>query len=227
MKALHALAAGLAAVILLPSVGVAQGEGGAPEAGWNFSTDLIYQFSHTINFDGGTVLNLNDDVGLGIAFGYRFNRNFELSMSLDWNDVDYHGSLKSAQFAGASTNVHGTMETFAPRINGTYNFTNLFSGVPLTPYVSAGFGWSWVDTNIPTGQVSVGCWWDPWFGQVCTPYAATHSVDQFTYQVGAGLRWDFGGYYSLKLSYEKNWFDLSNGGTPGLDQIRLGFVFRQ
>jgi opacity protein-like surface antigen len=224
MKALHALAAGVAAVMLLPSVSAAQG---APaEAGWNFSTDLIYQFSHTVRFDGGTVLDLHDDFGLDVGFGYRFNRNFELTMSLDWNDVDYGGSIKATQ-SPASVGVHGTMNTFAPRINAVYNFTDLFSGLPLTPYVSAGVGWSFIDTNIPTGQVSVGCWWDPWYGQVCTPYAATHSVDQFTYQFGVGVRWDFGGYYSLRLSYDKNWFDLRNGGTPGLDQIRLGFVFRQ
>jgi opacity protein-like surface antigen len=209
------------AVVLIPSFAAAQG--GTREAGWDFGVDAIYQFSKTVNFDGGSRLSLNDDLGAGLTFGYRFNSQFELQFGIDWNSVDYHGTLQSANFPGASASVNGDMETFTPQINAVWNFMD----APLTPFVTGGIGWAFIDTNIPTGQVQVGCWWDPWWGQICTPYQPTKSVDSFTYQLGAGVRWDFGEYATARFSYEKVWVDLNKASsTPGLDQLKLGFAWR-
>ena len=209
------------AVVLIPSFAAAQG--GTREAGWDFGVDAIYQFSKTINFDGGSRLSLDDDLGAGLTFGYRFNSQFELQFGLDWNSVDYHGTLQSSNLPGLSASVNGDMETFTPQLNAVWNFMDS----PLTPFVTGGIGWAFIDTNIPTGQVQVGCWWDPWWGQICTPYQPTKSVDSFTYQLGAGVRWDFGEYATARFSYEKVWVDLNKASsTPGLDQLKLGFAWR-
>jgi opacity protein-like surface antigen len=209
------------AVVLIPSFAAAQG--GTREAGWDFGVDAIYQFSKTVNFDGGSRLSLDDDLGAGLTFGYRFNSQFELQFGIDWNSVDYHGTLQSSNFPGVSASVNGDMETFTPQINAVWNFMD----APLTPFVTGGIGWAFIDTNIPTGQVQVGCWWDPWWGQICTPYQPTKSVDSFTYQLGAGVRWDFGEYATARFSYEKVWVDLNKASsTPGLDQLKLGFAWR-
>jgi len=209
------------AVVLIPSFAAAQG--GTREAGWDFGVDAIYQFSKTIKFDGGSRLSLDDDLGAGLTFGYRFNSQFELQFGLDWNSVDYHGTLQSSNLPGLSASVNGDMETFTPQLNAVWNFMDS----PLTPFVTGGIGWAFIDTNIPTGQVQVGCWWDPWWGQICTPYQPTKSVDSFTYQLGAGVRWDFGEYATARFSYEKVWVDLNKASsTPGLDQLKLGFAWR-
>jgi opacity protein-like surface antigen len=122
-----------------------------------------------------------------------------------------------------TADISGDMESFTPRLNGVFNFME----GPLTPYVIAGVGWSFIDTNIPTGQVSVGCWWDPWWGQICTPYQPTLDVDGFTYELGLGVRWDIGDHYSLKLAYEKSWFELDHASsTPDLDLVKAGFYVR-
>lgn len=193
------------------------------EAGWDFGADIVYQLSDDAKFDGGSFLDFDDDLGLALNFGYRFNPRLEIQFGLDWNSVDYRGTLQSAQFPGVVANIHGDMESFTPHVNGVFNF---MTG-PLTPFVGGGIGWSFIDTNIPTGQVQIGCWWDPWWGQICTPYQSTLSTDQFTYQVGAGVRWDFAAASTLRLSFERTWFDFEHASsTPSWDQLKLGFVYR-
>ena len=221
MNVRQALTAGIAIILLGPAIAAAQDQVRAP--GWDFGADVIYQLSGDAKFDGGSRLDFDDDLGLAISFGYRFNSKFELQFGLDWNTVNYHGVLQSASAPGLSATVNGDMESFTPHMNAVFNFMDK----ALTPYIDAGIGWSFIDTNIPTGQVTVGCWWDPWWGQICTPYQNTLSTDQFTYQVGAGVRWDFRPESTLRFSYEKTWFDLNHASsTPSWDQIKLGFVYR-
>lgn len=205
---------------LCPSLASAQER----ETGWDFGFDVLYQFSKDIRFDGGSFLDVEDDLGVALSFGYRFNPKWELQFSLDWNDVDYSGRLESADLPPqVAVNISGSMESFVPRINGVYNFID----GPLTPYISAGIGWAFIDTNIPTGRANFGCWWDPWWGQICGSYQPTKDVDAFTYQLGGGVRWDLADTFSLRLSYEKTWLDLDNAtSTPGLDQIIAGIVWR-
>jgi opacity protein-like surface antigen len=221
MRVRQALPLAVAAVVLAPSFAAAQG--GTREPGWDFGVDAIFQFSKDIDFDGGSKLNVEDDIGLGLLFGYRFNSKFEVQFGLDWNSIDYSGTLQSSSLPGVSATVNGDMETFTPRVNAVWNFRD----APLTPYVSGGIGWAFIDTNIPAGQVQIGCWWDPWWGQVCTPYQETHSTDAFTYQLGAGLRWDFGETVSARFAYEKVWTELSNStSAPGFDQLKVGISWR-
>jgi opacity protein-like surface antigen len=208
-------------VALVPAIAAAQTP--AREAGWDFGVDVVYQLSDDADFEGGSTLDFDDDIGLALLFGYRFTSKFELQFAIDWNDVDYSGVLQSADIPSLTASIRGELETFTPRVNAVYNFMD----APLTPYVGGGIGWSFIDTNIPTGQVSVGCWWDPWWGQICTPYQETLSTDQFTYQLGAGVRWDFNAVGAARLSWEKTWFDYSNAtSTPSWDQIKLGFMYR-
>ncbi len=208
-------------VALVPAIVAAQTP--AREPGFDFGVDVVYQLSDEADFEGGSTLEFDDDIGLALLFGYRFTSKFELQFALDWNDVDYSGVLQSADVPTLSATIRGELESFTPRINAAYNFMD----APLTPYVTGGIGWSFIDTNIPTGQVSVGCWWDPWWGQICTPYQETLSTDQFTYQLGAGLRWDFNAAGSMRFSWEKTWFDYSNAtSTPSWDQLKLGFMYR-
>lgn len=221
MRIRQALRLAVVAMFLVPTIAAAQA--GSREAGWDFGADVIYQFSKDIGFDGGSELNVEDDIGLGITFGYRFNGNLELQFGIDWNSIDYSGTLQSASFPGVSASIDGEMEIFSPQINAVWNFRN----APVTPYVTGGIGWAFIDTNIPTGQVQVGCWWDPWWGQICTPYQPTKNTDAFTYLLGAGVRWDIGDYYTMRFSYDKVWTDLSkSSSTPGFDQLKLGFAWR-
>jgi hypothetical protein len=52
-------------------------------------------------------------------------------------------------------------------------------------------------------------------------------VDSFTYQAGVGARWDLTDYFTLRATYEHQWFDISHAsGTPAWDQFKVGAVWR-
>jgi opacity protein-like surface antigen len=98
---------------------------------------------------------------------------------------------------------------------------------PLTPYVLGTLAWSWVDSNIPTGPPQTGCWWDPWFGYICSTWQPTASNNAFTYGLGVGLRWDAGRNFFMRFGYEYDWIDFSHSSsTPGFSLLRLQFGSR-
>jgi opacity protein-like surface antigen len=205
-----------AAVLSLLSAGAnAQSRG----EGWEFGADVLYQNSQDVDFDGGSTVAFDSDVGLSLFAGYRFSDRLELQFGLDWSSVDYDATLQLNP--GGSVGVSGDLEQFTPFIKGNFNFID----GPITPYVTAGLGWSFIDTNIPDGRPQTGCWWDPWYGYICTTVQDTHSTDALTYTAGLGVRWDLSTGYSMRLSYEKQWYDLDNS-SPDFDVFRLGFIMR-
>ncbi len=217
------LASSITATLLFTSAAIAQTSVSDREVGPEFGVDVVYQLSNDVGFEGGSTLDLEDDIGLTLNFGYNFSPKFSVMFALDWNSLDYDGVLQSASFPGLTADIRGEMESFTPRVSGMYYFMD----GPITPFVTGGLGWSFIDTNIPTGQVSVGCWWDPWYGQICTPYQPTLDVDGFAYQLGGGVRWDFADTFSATFAYNRNWVDLDRASSAAdVDQFRLGMIFR-
>jgi opacity protein-like surface antigen len=199
------------------------------QPGWDFGGELLYQFSQDVDFDGGSTADLDDDLGLALSFTYRFNSRLELLFGLDWNSYDYNADILPAPtgpngpIVGTGFSVEGEIETWTPRVGVNFN---LLEG-DLTPYVTGGVGWSFIDTNVPDGRAQSACWWDPWFGYVCGTFQETKSLDELTYNVGVGLRWDLGSSISLRLGYERHWLELDNAtSTPGFDQLKLGIIGR-
>ena len=199
------------------------------QPGWDFGGELLYQFSQDVDFEGGSKAQLDDDIGLALSFTYRFNSRFELLFGLDWNSYDYSADIAPAPISpggptvGTGFGIDGSIETWTPRVGVNFN---LLEG-DLTPYVTGGVGWSFIDTNVPDGRAQSACWWDPWFGYVCGTFQETKSLDELTYNVGVGLRWDLRSSISLRLGYERHWLELDQAtSTPGFDQIKLGVIGR-
>ncbi len=221
MEARNRTVLALVALIALSSPAWAQSSN--RDTGWEFGADLIYLDSNSIDFQGGSTAEVEDDFGIAFVAGYRFNPKFELLFGLDYKSVDYDATIQSADTPGLSVDVRGEYEAFTPRAAINYNFID----GDLTPYISGGVGWSFIDTNIPEGRVEIGCWWDPWYGEICVPVQDTRSTDGFVYSLGAGVRWDSSGSFSLRLGYEKTWYDFEHAsGSPDFDQIKFGVVFR-
>jgi opacity protein-like surface antigen len=94
--------------------------------------------------------------------------------------------------------------------------------------VTGGIGWSWVDTNIANEPPETGCWWDPWWGYVCTSFQDTRTLDGFTYQLGAGARWDITDTVAVHGSYRINWIEFDEAkSAPEFDgfQLSVGWKF--
>lgn len=195
------------------------------DIGWEYGLDFVYLNSADWSFDGGSSVSTSSDEALTFTFGYRFNPRLELQGALAWQNAGYTATIASGDVPPKpSINLKGKYEAWTPRFSVNYNFLDR----NITPYVTAGLGWSFIDSNVPNGQVSVGCWWDPWYGEICTAYRDTRNFNNLTYQAGAGLRWDFARGYSLRFGYEKHWFDFSKATSAAdLDEIRLGIIMRR
>jgi opacity protein-like surface antigen len=187
--------------------------------GWDYGADIIYQSSQDITSDGGSRASLEDDIGIALTFGYRFNSRLELTFGLDWNTVDYDFAM--ASLIGTVTGS-GEVESWTPSVGVNFN---VLEG-DITPYITGSVGWAFVDTNIPDAPPQTSCWWDPWWGYYCGTFQSTRSFDELTYELGAGVRWDVSSTITLRLGYDKHWIDISEAGSPGFDQFKFGIQAR-
>ncbi|MEJ2513806.1 MAG: outer membrane beta-barrel protein [Gammaproteobacteria bacterium] len=229
-----AAAASLAALVLagvtmtIPGISLAQGYQSRFQPTtmrmdrWEFYFQTRLAMGETLDFDGGTTIRTDDDLGFGFGFGYNFTEQFSLAGEFAFNAVDYDGTLASGDDPPASPErIRGTVDTSSMQLVGTWHLTQ---GRPWTPYLNAGIGWTWVDTNIATGPPETGCWWDPWWGYICTGFVPTRTEDALNYSVGAGLRYDFRGNLFLRGGYEMRWTDFDNAdGAQDFGIIRLEF----
>ncbi len=174
--------------------------------------------SSSADFAGGSDIKTEDDLGFDFGFGYNVSDHILISGEMGWNTISYDGNLASADTPGVTARISGELETAS--IGGTVTW-HLLAG-PLTPYVSGTLAWTWVDTNIAQGPPDVGCWWDPWWGQICAPIYNTVSDDSASYGLGAGLRWDFSPGGFVRFGYDERWLDIKNAnGTPDFGSFRL------
>lgn len=193
--------------------------------GLDFGGELLWQDAQDVGFEGGSSAAIDDDLGIALTFGYRFNSRFELIFGLDWNEIDYDFEVIEDSVLPGVTGFSGSgdLETWTPRIGVNINILE----TDLTPFVTAGVGWAFIDTNIPDAPPYTSCWWDPWYGYWCGTFQSTRSVDELTYNAGLGARWDVGDSFTLRIAYEKHWIEVdSANGTPDFDQIKLGLSAR-
>src|SRR5688572_4618737 len=104
-----------AAMSLLSAGANAQSRG----EGWEFGADLLYLNSNDVDFDGGTTVAFDSDIGFSVYGGYRFSDKLEVQFGLDWSNVDYDASLQLDP--AGSVGVSGEIEAFTPFIKGSFN----------------------------------------------------------------------------------------------------------
>lgn len=198
------------------------GEGRAQT--WEVWAEARVIFAKDISFEHGSSISTSDDAGFGLGFGYNIDEHWLASFEFQYNEMSYKASIASADTPPKSTaNLTGTAQISHLGGSLTYNLL----AQPLTPYVLGTLGWSYVDSNIPTGPPQTGCWWDPWFGYICSTWQSTATNTSFTYGLGAGVRWDVGHSFFLRFGYEYDWIHLpSANGTPGFSVLRLQFGAR-
>lgn len=177
-----------------------------------------YVDSASVDFSGGAKVDINGDWGFLFGFGYNFDEKLALDFEMGWNSVSYTGTRVKESDATREL-VGGRLDTTSMRLNLTYNL------MPqrFTPFVAANVGWTWIDSNIPSGPGQVGCWYDPWYGHVCSGYQPTYTSSDFTYGTSLGLRFDVTNEFFIRGSVGKQWIDISNAsGTPDFTNYRLG-----
>ena len=190
---------------------------------WEFSLGTFYQLGTTIDGQEGTGLETGNDFGFSLGGGYNFTDRLATTFGFQWAGVGYDATALDEDLN--PVDISGKYDSFT--LSG--NLVYYFSDGPLSPYVGAGIGWSWIDTNVPNGPPYTWCWWDPWWGYVCSTSYPTETKDAFSYQATLGLRYEFDNDRTfLRLGYTSQWMDFdSSSGTPRFDVIVLdiGWMF--
>jgi opacity protein-like surface antigen len=190
---------------------------------WETDVGAVFQNSANVDFEGGTTADLDSGVGFQLGIGYHLTDNLLVSGNFNFNSIDYKAKIAGDQ-VGEVFQAKGSLDNFGFMLDGTWNFLD----GPFSPFVSAGIGYSWVDTNLATEPPQVGCWWDPWYGYVCANFQDTKTIDGFAYEAAVGARYDFNSSFALLGSYRMMWIDLGNAkGTPDFDgfTLSLGWKF--
>ncbi|HEX9191360.1 MAG TPA: outer membrane protein assembly factor BamD [Candidatus Deferrimicrobiaceae bacterium] len=185
-----------------------------------------YVASKDIDGNGGSKLELDPAPGFGLGFGYNFTNHVALHLDGSWARSDYQATIATTDTDGnptGPTTAGGTLDTATVALNVSYY---ILDG-PLTPFLLGGIGWTFADSNIPSGPPQGVCWYDPWYGYVCTSYQNTYTKSYFSYNLGLGARWDVISGFFLRGSVVWQWIDLGQAGTTDFmgGRLDLGYMF--
>jgi hypothetical protein len=199
----------LALIALMLAAAQAAAQPSSRAGAWEIYIGPIFTDGKDYSFDGGTTVKTDTGVGLNIGFAKNLDRRLALGVDFAWSDQDYRANV--APGPGNPNNISqvtSTIESYTVRFFGTFHF----SEKDFTPFVTGGLGWTYIDSNIPSGLSEIYCWYYPWYGQYCGAYTPTYSTTKFSYNLGAGLRLDAGkGVFRFLVNYQ--WVDL--GGSYG------------
>jgi opacity protein-like surface antigen len=189
---------------------------------WEARVGLTSANSTDVDFEGGTTATIDGGIGFTAGFAYHYNDRIQVGSTFTYDQKDYSAVLVGDQPDNFA--INGSLDSMTLMVDAAYSF---LTG-PLTPFVSAGLGWTWVDTNITNAPPDIGCWWNPWWGYICTSYQNTKTVDGLAYELGLGLRYDYSYNLFVDGSYKMKWVDFDNAnGSPSFDglQLNLGWKF--
>jgi len=186
---------------------------------WEVYLGPVFTDGKNYSFEGGSSARTDTGVGFNFGFAKNLNAHIQFGMDLAWSEQDYRATVQpgSNNNLGIVGNINGTVETSTVRFFGTYHFAQ----GPFTPLITGGLGWTYVDTNIPAGLPEGFCWYYPWYGQYCATYVPTHTTTKFSYNVGAGVRYDFGKGL-VRLLANSQWADFGGSyGSSNVIQFRI------
>src|SRR5277367_483759 len=185
---------------------------------WEFRIGPVYGFSQNVDFSNGSA-DIKSTVGIKTGVAYYLTDHLALGGDFTYSRGDFSGSITNSGVAVGVQDGHQSSSTFL--FDGTYSFLN----GPFRPYLAAGLGYTWVDTDIVSGPPVTGCWWDPWWGYVCSGYQPTRGTSSWAGQLGAGLQWNFSHEFGVSAGYREDWVKLASKST-GFGGLELMFNWR-
>ena len=183
---------------------------------WELRVGPIYGFSQNIDSSSGSA-DIKGIAGIKTGVSYYLTDHLALGGDFTYSRGDFSANIINNGAAVGVQDGHQSSGTFL--FDGTYSF---LTG-PFRPYLAAGLGYTWIDTNIVSGPPVAGCWWDPWWGYVCSGYQPTKGTSSWAGQLGAGMQWNFSHEFGVSAGYRENFIELANKRTPfgGLEVLFL------
>lgn len=221
------LALGLGALVW-SAISAAPADAQTRRAGhWQFSVPINFVSGETLDGANGSSADIGNDVGWGVAFGYHLNDRVMLGFEATWLRASYDATVPvdddGDELPDDEVTLGGNLD--ASSLQGVGQF-NLLEGGRWTPFVRANLGITYTDSNIPSGPPEGTCWWDPWWGYVCTTWRPTYDRTSFSFGGGVGVRGEIGNRFFLEGSLTGLWVDFENS-TPFFKGVRLtaGWLF--
>lgn len=181
---------------------------------WEWSVAGIYQDSKNMDSERGSSLRLDGAAGLGFNVSYNLTDHFSVGGDFDFMRPNYKAVLVDDTVMPVDTiNIDHKMSQFNGRLKANYNF---MTG-NLRPFVEAGIGWTYFDSNVADGDPVVGCYWHPYWGYICSGFYRTFTETTFSYGVGAGLKYKLAGGSFVKFSVNQ-WL-LDGFGAAGDENV--------
>jgi opacity protein-like surface antigen len=170
-----------------------------------------YLHSQDIDFNGpfGTVKSKMNDTGLGgFGFAYHFSDFFSAHADFMFGGATFNTDVPLEIGGTAHVKQDAFLQT--GRFNIDYNIINR----RLTPFITAGIGYQYIETELSHLPPINSCWWDPWWGWICTTSHPSAWQTDFTWNAGAGVRWNITDNLIVKVMGGATW--LEYGGSSSI-----------
>lgn len=215
--------ANILAVFLSMCITTVQADSAYRQQGYEFSFQPQYVYGETIKYDGGAQAEIQSDVGFGFSLAYNYSNQVAFRGDFSWNSANYN-ALRIFEDGSPSETYGGLLETVSLMFGGDYYFLDK----AITPYIGGSLGWTFFDTNIPSGPPSSTCWYDPWYGYICSTSSPTITETEFSYGLGLGVRAELGANVFVRLGFYDKWTDFNNARDTtkiGAMRIDIGMKF--
>ncbi|PKI14090.1 outer membrane beta-barrel protein [Colwellia sp. 12G3] len=189
---------------------------------WEASFKVLNSQDTVIDGQNGSQTDMKSDYGWGFTLGYNVNPHILVNFDFSSTTPSYTATLVEAD-SDNTYQISHKMDVLESQFNVVYSvFASQF-----TPYVQAGAGWSFVDSNIADGPPNTFCWYSPWWGYVCDGYQNTYNDERFSYNFAVGFRYELDNSLFFRASYKQSWIDLSHSedASIGSYNLEIGSIF--
>ncbi len=184
---------------------------------WEASFMLNYVGGEDLDIDDLTDSDIDNSLGWGLGFHYNFDNHWNLGFDMAFNNPDYDVDVIDPE-TGELANISHSASRFDGQVNVQYNFLE----GNITPYVQAGLGWTYMDSNI-VKSLSYYC--GGFYYPYCAAYANTFDDTSFSYNIGVGMRWDINETVFLKAAFIQQWIDSDGSPAPQTGRVEVGFLY--
>jgi opacity protein-like surface antigen len=168
--------------------------------------------------ENGAALSIDDELGWGLTIGWNWTEKWNLAYKFTMVKPDYSATIVPEDPEMPPQTIDYSMTKYAHQFNVTYHFLQ----GPITPYIQAGAGWTKLDSNILSRPPTTGCWWDPWWGWICSTTWETFETTEFSYNAGIGIRWDINPLLFMRGSYNREFVKI-DAGSLDFDTVTFEF----
>jgi opacity protein-like surface antigen len=186
---------------------------------WEFRIGPIYGFSQNVDFSNGSA-DIKNTLGIKTGVAYYLTNHLSIGGDFSYSRGDFSANVNNGGVTVGVQDGHQSSSTLL--FDSTYSFLN----GPFRPYLAAGLGYTWVDTNIVSGPPVAGCWWDPWWGYVCSGYQPTRGTSSWAGQLGAGMQWNFSHEFGVSAGYRESFVELADSKHTGFGSLEALFLWR-